>query len=331
MATMSKAAARRKDKLSKKINKANIKGKTKRATRLAKRQAKIVKTGKTGAGRAIQKVKNTADKIKKKVDKIKGSKLGKIATAAASTVSAIKKGKIDKAIKGVADTAKAVTSKRSYPKKEKKVKMVGTKKPKLVRKPSDTKKTIRKVKKQVRSNTKKKKPTISNLDYNTNRKKYEAYMKELNEFNKSTKKPKMAMQKPMLSGVIKPMLAGKKKTSKLSRLDRKSARKAAAAQRKGAKLHKMQAERDKLARGLYDKLGRKDYYSKVKGDPSSLSSKDKRTIRKINRLYKSEGRKDRAINRKVRKINKVAKKQGSPKRIGRQSGDPLNNYKPYKR
>ena len=45
MATMSKAAARRKDKLSKKINKANIKGKTKRATRLAKKASKDCKDG----------------------------------------------------------------------------------------------------------------------------------------------------------------------------------------------------------------------------------------------------------------------------------------------
>jgi len=328
MATMTKAAARRKDKLSRKINKANIKGNTKRATRLAKKQSKIVKTGKTGAGRAIQKVKNTADKIKKKVDKIKGSKLGKIVTAASSTYSAIKKGKFDKAAKGLADTAKAVTAKRSYPKKEKKVKMVGTKKPMLTTAKKKAGGSFDKpLSKKRKEGLKKRKAILQKV-----RKKGEAKVSASIKPKMAMKKPMMSsMKKPMMTGVIKPMLSGKKKTSKLSRLDRKSARKAAAAQRKGVKLRKMQAERDKLARGLYDKLGRKDYYSKVKGDPSSLSSKDKKTIRKINKLYKSEGRKDRAINRKVRKINKVAKKQGSPKRIGRQSGDPYNNYKPYKR
>jgi len=115
--TMSKSATRRKDKLSKKINKSNVKGKTKRATRLAKRQDKIVKTGQRGVGRTITKVKKKVDKVKKKIDKVKGSKLGKIVTAGVSTYNAIKKGKIDKAVKGAADTVKAVTSKRSYPKK----------------------------------------------------------------------------------------------------------------------------------------------------------------------------------------------------------------------
>ena len=116
---MSKSATRRKDKLSKKINKANVKGKTKRATRLAKRQDKIVKTGQRGAGRAITKVKKKVDKVKKKIDKVKKSKLGKIVTAGVSTYKAIKKGNVSKAVKGVSDTAKAVTSKRTYPKRTK--------------------------------------------------------------------------------------------------------------------------------------------------------------------------------------------------------------------
>ena len=63
MPKMTKSAARRKDKLSKKINKANVKGKTKRATRLAKRQDKIVKTGKRGAGRTIDKAKKLGKKV----------------------------------------------------------------------------------------------------------------------------------------------------------------------------------------------------------------------------------------------------------------------------
>ena len=148
------------------------------------------------------------------------------------------------------------------------------------------------------------------------------------------KKPKLSMKKPKMAygtGMVKPMLSNKKKTSKLARLERKSARKIAAMNRKIGKMNRKTAQRDKLARGLYDKLGRKDYYSKVKGDPSSLSSEDKRTISKINRLYRSEGRKDRAIQRKVKRLNRIAKRAGSPNRMGVQSGDPLNNYKPYKR
>lgn len=148
------------------------------------------------------------------------------------------------------------------------------------------------------------------------------------------KKPKLSMKKPKMAygtGMVKPMLSNKKKTSKLARLERKGARKAAAINRKLSKMNRKTALRDKLARGLYDKHGSKDYYSKVKGDPSSLSSGDKRTIRKINKLYRSEGRKDRAIQRKVRRLNRIAKRVGHKDRLGVQSGDPLNNYKPYKR
>ena len=72
---------------------------------------------KTGAGRAISKVKNKVEKVKKKVDKVKNSKLGKIATAVVSTVNAVKKGNISKSVKGVSDTVKAATAKRSYPKR----------------------------------------------------------------------------------------------------------------------------------------------------------------------------------------------------------------------
>ncbi len=320
MAAMTKAAARRKDKLSRKINKANIKGKTKRATRLAKRQSKVVRSGKTGAGRVIQKAKDTAGKIKKKVDKIKGSKLGKIVTAGAATYNALKKGKFDKAAKGLADTAKAVTAKRSYPKKEKKVKMVGTKKPMLTTAKKKAGGSFDKpLSKKRKEGLRKRKAIIKKV-----RKAGEAKVS-------ASIKPKMAMKKPMMTGVIKPMLSNKKKTSKLARLERKSARKTAAMNRKIGKANRMTAERDKLAKGLYNKLGKKDYYSKAKGDPSSLSSKDKKSIRKINKLYKSEGRKDRAVQRKVKRLNRIAKRAGSKKRATVQGGDPLNNYKPYKR
>ena len=48
-------------------------------------------------------------------------------------------------------------------------------------------KQLEKSRRRLEAIQKRKKPTISNLEYNTNRKKYEAYMKELNEYNKPQK------------------------------------------------------------------------------------------------------------------------------------------------
>tara|TARA_R100001463_G_scaffold11755_3_gene32788 strand:- start:4419 stop:4769 length:351 start_codon:yes stop_codon:yes gene_type:complete len=107
-----KSAKRRVARLSRKINKTNVKGKTKRATRLAKRQAKIVKTGKRGVGRAV-------DKVKKAAKRVAGSKLGKIVTAASKVYSNVKKGKVKGAIDSGKKLVTAVKSKRSYPRKRK--------------------------------------------------------------------------------------------------------------------------------------------------------------------------------------------------------------------
>ena len=57
MPAMTKAATKRVAKQTKKIARLKSKGKTKRAARVAARQSKIIKTGKTGAGRAIVKAK----------------------------------------------------------------------------------------------------------------------------------------------------------------------------------------------------------------------------------------------------------------------------------
>ena len=51
----SKIAKKRIARMSKRINKANLKGNVKKSTRIKKRQDKIVKTGKTGVGRTIDK------------------------------------------------------------------------------------------------------------------------------------------------------------------------------------------------------------------------------------------------------------------------------------
>ena len=50
MPAMTKAATKRVAKQTKKIARLKSKGKTKRAARVAARQSKIIKTGKTGAG-----------------------------------------------------------------------------------------------------------------------------------------------------------------------------------------------------------------------------------------------------------------------------------------
>ena len=88
------------------------KGKTKRAARLSKRKAKIVKTGKRGTGRAV-------DKVKKVAKRVKNSKTGKIVSAAVKVYQNVKKGKV----KGSVDSGKALVSavkaKRSYPKRKK--------------------------------------------------------------------------------------------------------------------------------------------------------------------------------------------------------------------
>ena len=109
----SKIAKRRIARMSKRINKANVKGNVKKAQRIKKRQDKIVKTGKTGVGRAISKVKKTAKRVA-------GSKLGKIVTAASNVYRNVKKGKV----KGTVDSGKklitAIKSKRSYPKRTRK-------------------------------------------------------------------------------------------------------------------------------------------------------------------------------------------------------------------
>ena len=77
---------------------------------------------------------------------------------------------------------------------------------------------------------------------------------------------------------------------------------------------------------------RAEYEGQVKPKKKKVKKKkEKVTIRKINKLYRSEGRKDRAIQRKVKRLNRIAKRAGSPNRMAVQSGDPLNNYKPYKR
>jgi hypothetical protein len=118
MARMSKTAAKSAAKKTARAKKLAAKGKTKRAKRVAARSAKIRRTGKTGAGRAIVKGKNAANKIKKKVDKIKGSKLGRIAKAGYDVYKNVKSGKISGAAKAVGNVAKAVAAKRSYPKKK---------------------------------------------------------------------------------------------------------------------------------------------------------------------------------------------------------------------
>ena len=107
MPKMTKSAARRKEKLSRKINKSNVKGKYKRAQRLAKRQEKIVKTGKRGAGRTI-------DKAKKLGKKVAESKVGIVAKGA---YDLYKKGKkMD--VAGVARTVKSVSEKLKAKKKK---------------------------------------------------------------------------------------------------------------------------------------------------------------------------------------------------------------------
>ena len=105
----SKIAKKRIGNMSKRINKANIKGNVKKATRIAKRQSKIVKTGKTGVGRTIDKAKKVADKIKR-------SKLGKIVTAASKVYSNVKKGKVKGAIDSGKELVSAVKAKRTTPK-----------------------------------------------------------------------------------------------------------------------------------------------------------------------------------------------------------------------
>ena len=97
------AFARRKEKLSRKINKSNVKGKYKRAQRLAKRQDKIVKSGKRGAGR-------TVDKAKKLGKKVASSKVGIVAKGAYDLYRSAKKGSVygvAKAIKGTSEKLKA--------------------------------------------------------------------------------------------------------------------------------------------------------------------------------------------------------------------------------
>jgi len=98
--------------MSKRINKANVKGNVKKAQRIKKRQDKVVKTGKTGAGRAISKVKKAAKRVA-------GSKLGKIVSAASKVYSNVKKGKVKGAIDSGKKLVTAVKSKRSYPKRKK--------------------------------------------------------------------------------------------------------------------------------------------------------------------------------------------------------------------
>jgi len=108
----SKIAKRRIARMSKRINKANVKGNVKKAQRIKKRQDKVVKSGKTGAGRVISKVKKAAKRVA-------GSKLGKIVTAASKVYSNVKKGKVKGAIDSGKKLVTAVKSKRSYPKRKK--------------------------------------------------------------------------------------------------------------------------------------------------------------------------------------------------------------------
>ena len=150
MATMSKTAARRVDKINergakgtarmvKKVDRISGratkkvgKAKPKRAVRVAKRavkkmdrvvkravkkagkksvrRAKIVKSGKTGAGRAIAKGVATGKKVSQAVKKVANSRLGKAAVGAFNTVKQLRSGNVKGAVSTVRSTIKKIKS-----------------------------------------------------------------------------------------------------------------------------------------------------------------------------------------------------------------------------
>ena len=219
MPKMTKSAARRKDKLSKKINKANVKSKTKRATRLAKRQDKIVKTGKRGAGRTI-------DKAKKLGKKVASSRVGIVAKGLYDTYKSAKKGNVSGVAKAVKGTAKAL--------KDKKKKVAMSVKPKLSKKVKGFDGKAKYTKAQV--------DAMSSLDRNFFFFFAKAAAKDVKR-NKlaSELKKKLGAKKyeTLRTKKLKGLSAmDRKKVSEINRLYKSAARKRGAAKRKMSKVNK---------------------------------------------------------------------------------------------
>jgi len=263
---MTKSAARRKDKLSKKINKANVKGKTKRATRLAKRQDKIVKTGKRGAGRTI-------DKAKKLGKKVASSRVGIVAKGLYDTYKSAKKGNVSGVAKAVKGTAKAL--------KDKKKKVAMSVKPKLSKKVKGFDGKAKYTKAQV--------DAMSSLDRNR-------YLYGRNTGSRSGSYK--GIRVPQVGKTVK----GSVKKIKMSM--KAKARKTSAASKKIAKAAAKDVKRNKLASELKKKLGAKKYETLRTKKLKGLSAMDRKKVSEINRLYKSAARKRGAAKRKMSKVNK---------------------------
>ena len=115
-------------------------------------------------------------------------------------------------------------------------------------------------------------------------------------------KPKM-MKKVPKGNMTLPKLSERKK----KRIEKRVGRKAKAASRKVLKTIKKSSQRNKLAKGLLEKYGRKDY-DRIRKDASfvaSLPAADRAKVKTINALKKSEVRKTKAVKRKSKKINKL--------------------------
>jgi len=103
-----------------------------------------------------------------------------------------------------------------------------------------------------------------------------------------------------------PKLSERKK----KRIEKRVGRKTKAAVRKIFKKNEKEAKRNKLAKSLLDKYGRKDY-DRIRKDASfvaSLPASDRSKVKTINALKKSEVRKSKAIKRKSKKIDKLQAK-----------------------